>query len=183
MGKTQYNVLKMQPLEGKQGESWGLCASLQRFAVRFGSEKPLDMLETELGRDCVVCREITAVSLGYTESAKPTVVAWQKLVCVVCHCQSSWLIQTVGAMALIWRSILIVKICKDELFGVYIFFPSHWLIFLVSKSFKIFDLPSQFSVVSMTGRKRRGMTAFLLDLINVTAMSLAGVMRRAHPIR
>lgn len=65
-------------------------------------------------------------------------------------------------MALIWRSILIVKICKDELFGVYIFFPSHWLIFLVSKSFKIFDLPSQFSVVSMTGRKRRGMAAFFV---------------------
>lgn len=56
MGKTQYNVLKMPPLEGKHGVSCELCASLQRFSVRFGSEKPLNVLETDLGRGCVVCR-------------------------------------------------------------------------------------------------------------------------------
>lgn len=65
--------------------------------------------------------ESTRVSLGYTESVKSTVVAWQNLVCVVCHCQSSWLIQIVGAISIIWCSILIVKICKSELFGVYFF--------------------------------------------------------------
>lgn len=95
-----------------------MCASLQRFSVRFGSEKPLNVLGADLGRAVWGVGESTRVSLGYTESVRSTVVAWQNLVCVVCHCQSSWLIQIVGAISIIWCSILIVKVCKSELFGV-----------------------------------------------------------------
>lgn len=75
MGKTQYNVLKMQPLEGKHGAAEESCARLQRFAVRFGSEKPLNVLEAALGRGCVCVGESTRVSLGYTESVTSTAVA------------------------------------------------------------------------------------------------------------
>lgn len=76
MGKTQYNVLKMQPLEGKHGVASELCASTQRFPVRFGSEKPLNILEADLGRGRVVYwgkhqRKILVTQ----ESVKPTVVA------------------------------------------------------------------------------------------------------------